>query len=169
MIRFLLTCVAGAALVAGCAFPGFGAAGVQAGQSREQVIASAGRPTATVPLPGGGQRLQYSLQPMGQQAWMVDLDAAGKVTSARQVFTATEFQRIQPGWSRADVEREFGAPARDEHVGSWNGPIMTYRWYEDRDMFWHVYLDPQGVVRRSHPAFEETRVTNPDNGVGVLP
>ena len=66
------------------------------------------------------------------------------------------FNRIQPGWTRADVEREFGPPAVIEAVASWSGPIMTYRW-RDRvgtDMFFFVYLDPQGIVRRAHPGIE---------------
>lgn len=62
-----------------------------------------------------------------------------------------------PGeWTRADVEREFGPPARIDAVASWNGPVMTYRWrdVQGADMFYWVYLDPQGVVRRAHPGME---------------
>jgi hypothetical protein len=116
-----------------------------------------GQPGRIVPLPGGGQRLQYSLQPAGQYAWMVDLDAGGRVMSARQVLTEAEFNRIVPGqWTGADVEREFGPPARVDQVASWNGPVMAYRWKDrqNADMFYWVYLDPQGVVRRAHPGME---------------
>ena len=116
-----------------------------------------GQPGRVVPLAGGAQRLQYSLQPAGQTAWMVDVDAGGRVTSARQVLTEGEFGRIVPGqWTRADLEREFGPPARVDQVASWNGPVMTYRWrdLQNADMFYWVYLDPQGVVRRAHPGME---------------
>jgi hypothetical protein len=116
-----------------------------------------GQPTRVVPLADGGQRLQYSLEPAGQYAWMVDLDAAGRVTSARQVLNERDFNRIVPGqWTRADVEREFGPPARIDGVASWNGPVMTYRWRDAQgaNMFYWVYLDPQGVVRRAHPGME---------------
>ena len=116
-----------------------------------------GQPGRALPLPDGGQRLQYSLQPGGQHAWMVDLDPAGRVVSARQVLNERDFNRIVPGtWTRADVEREFGPPARVDGVASWNGPVMTYRWrdVQGADMFYWVYLDPQGVVRRAHPGME---------------
>jgi hypothetical protein len=63
-----------ALLLAGCAFTH------QPGMSREQVLASYGTPTRTVPL-ASGTRLQYSAQP-GPDGHMVDLDAAGKVVSA---------------------------------------------------------------------------------------
>ena len=146
-----------AALVLGaCASP-FGAAGVAPGTPRDAVIARMGQPTRVVPLANGGQRLQYSLQPAGQYAWMVDLDRSGRVTSARQVLDEHDFNRIVPGqWTGADVEREFGPPARVDEVASWNGPVMTYRWrdVQGADMFYWVYLDPQGVVRRAHPGME---------------
>jgi hypothetical protein len=150
-------CIAAVLLVTGCAAGGFATQELAAGTPREQVIARMGQPRAVLPLANGGQRLQYSLQPAGQYAWVVDLDAAGKVVSSRQVLAENEFNRIVPGqWTRADVEREFGPPARIEHVASWTGPIMTYRWRDagGANMFYSIYLDPQGIVRRAHPSME---------------
>lgn len=152
-----------AALLAGCAGV-FNIAGIAPGTAREQVIAQAGPPTRVVPLPGGGQRLQYSQQPAGRLAWMVDLDASGRVTGSRQVLTEQEFNRIVPGqWTRADVEREFGPPAWIDSVTSWNGPIMTYRWQDGQRarMFYWIYLDPQGVVGRAHPGLEPDDLPDP--------
>jgi hypothetical protein len=107
-----------------------------------------------VPLPVG-ERLQYSLQPMGQYATMVDLDSAGRVVSARQVLTPSEFARIVDGqWTRADVEREFGPPARVDRVYSWAGDVLTYRWNDGSDMFFFVYLDARQVVQRTQQAME---------------
>jgi hypothetical protein len=143
-----------ALLLAACAHP-WNVVDLPPGTPREQVIARAGQPLRVVPLPGGGQRLQYTLQPLGRHAFMVDLDAAGRVVQSRQVLTAANFERIEPGkWTRADVEREFGPPSMVDRVGSWNGDVMTYRWRSDGDMFYFVYLDPQGVVRRAHPGME---------------
>ena len=143
-------------LVAACASP-FAGADIPPGTARDQVLARMGQPTRVVALPNGGQRLQYSLQPAGQHAWMVDLDAAGRVTAARQVLTEADFHRIVEGqWTRADIEREFGPPSSIGGVASWNGPVMTYRWrdIQGANMFYWVYLDPQGVVRRAHPGME---------------
>lgn len=153
-MRKLLVTIGMAATLVACATP-FSGYDVAPGTPRDAVLARMGRPTGVVPITGG-ERLQYSLQPFGQYAWMVDLDPSGKVVRARQVLNETDFNAIQPGWTRVDVEREFGPPALMEGVASWNGPIMTYRW-KDRvgtDMFYFVYLDAQGIVRRAHPGIE---------------
>lgn len=156
MKKSLLTLAAALVLLGACATP-FSADSIAPGTPREEVFARLGQPARIVPLADGAQRLQYTLQPGGQYAWMVDLDASGRVTSARQVLNQQDFQRIVPGqWTAADVEREFGPPARVDRVASWNGPVLTYRWrdVQNADMFYYVYLDPQGIVRRAHPAME---------------
>jgi hypothetical protein len=143
-------------ILSACA-AGPGGGGVAPGMPRDEVLARLGPPTRAVPLADGAQRLQYSGQPLGQYAWMIDFDAGGRVVSQRQVLTEAEFNRIVPGqWTRADVEREFGPPARIDGVASWNGPVMTYRWRDvmNADMFYWIYLDAQGVVRRAHPGME---------------
>jgi hypothetical protein len=125
-----------------------------------------GPPGRAVPLPGGGERLQYSQQPVGQFAWMVDLDAAGKVVQSRQALTIDNFNRIVAGqWTRDDVEREFGRPAWIDRVASWNGPVLTYRWRDVQasDMFYYVYLDAGNVVRRAHPGMEFVNAPNDRN------
>lgn len=149
-INPILAWAAVAALAAGCAFPA-----LQPGMSREQVIASYGTPSRVVPL-GTGTRLQYSRQPAGQSALMVDLDAAGKVVSAREALTLANFSRIALGqWTREDVEREFGPPATVDRVASWAGDVMTYRWLDaDQDMYFWVYLDAANVARRTAQGIE---------------
>lgn len=156
MITRRLCALAAALVLAACASP-FAGSSIGPGATRDQVVAQMGHPTRVIPLANGGQRLQYSMQPAGQYAWMVDLDAAGRVTNSRQVLSEREFHRIVPGeWTRADIEREFGPPARVDRVASWQGPVMTYRWrdLQGANMFYWVYLDAQGVVQRAHPGME---------------
>jgi hypothetical protein len=153
-MRLNFASLCAALLLAACAHP-WNTANIPTGATREQVISRAGQPVRVLPLAGGGQRLQYTLQPWGRYAFMVDLDAAGRVVRSRQVLTEAEFARIEPGqWTREDVEREFGPPAMVDRVSSWNGPVLTYRWYGSSEMFYWIYLDPQGVVRRAHPGME---------------
>ena len=145
-----------AALLAGCAHP-WNVMNLPPGTPRDQVIASAGQPVGVVPLPNGGQRLQYTLMPLGYYAFMVDLDPSGRVIRTRQVLTPQEFLRIENDrWTRDDIMREFGPPSRIDGVASWAGPVWTYRWYEQGQgpMFWYVYMDPQGVVRKAHPGID---------------
>ena len=150
----ILKTFVGLAAVAGLA-TGCALTPVQPGMSREQVMASYGTPTRVVALTTG-TRLQYSRQPAGQSAVMVDLDAAGKVASVREVLKLHEFLRIEPGkWTRDDVEREFGPPARIDGVASWSGDIMNYRWRDNlQDMFYWVYLDADNRVQRTGQGVE---------------
>lgn len=155
-MRRMLAAFATALVLAACASNPYNAESVPVGASRQEVLARLGQPTRAVAIPGG-ERLQYSLQPFGQFAWMVDLDGAGRVTRVHQVLNTLDFNRIVPGrWTVDDVQREFGPPALVERVGSWNGPILTYRWRDiDRsDMFYWVYVDAAGVVQRAHPGME---------------
>lgn len=131
---------------------------VQPGMSRSDVLARMGQPSHTWPLDNGGTRLQYSRQPAGQRVFNVDTDAAGRVVEVRQMLTSDEFQRIAVNqWTRQDVERAFGPPASVDHAAHWPGDIMAYRWYAGQDMFYWVYLDAKGVVRRAEPGVEYHR------------
>lgn len=154
-MRHLLAAALLAAL-AGCAGFPYGGYTIAPGTPREAVIARSGPPTRVVPLPGGGERLQYSLQPLGREAWMVDVDASGRVVRAWQALTIENFDRIQPGWTQADVAREFGPPARIDGVTSWDGPVWTYLWRDvvNTDMFFWVYFDRRGIVGRAHPGMD---------------
>jgi hypothetical protein len=157
-MRYLV--LASALLLAACANP-WNIADVAPGTPSDLVIARAGQPARVLPLAGGGQRLQYTLQPLGQYAFMVDLDPAGRVLQSRQVLREAEFNRIAiDQWTRADIEREFGPPARIDAVSSWAGPVYTYRWRNDGDMLYYVYFDAQGVVRRAHPGIEHVNAPN---------
>lgn len=142
-------------LLAGCALTP-----VRPGMSREQVVASHGVPTRVVPM-ATGSRLQYSRQPAGQSAVMVDLDAAGKVVAVREMLKPEEFARIAPGqWSRDDVEREFGPPAWTDRVASWPGDIMNYRWRDNvHNMYFWVYLDAGNRVQRTGQGIEFPLIT----------
>ncbi len=156
-MRKLLFFIPLAALVVACATNPYGASSLPAGTPRAEVIARLGAPTRVVRLPNGNERLQYSLQPYGQVAWMMDLDASGRLVQGRQVLNEGDFRRIElDKWTREDVEREFGRPALVDGVASWNGPIMTYRWRDtsSTNMFYWVYLDPANVVRRAHPGMD---------------
>ena len=144
------------AMLAGCATQP-----LPAGATRDEVIARYGAPTAVVAL-AAGSRLQYSQQPSGQNVLMVDLDAGGRVVSARQVMNPAAFDRVVPGsWTRQDVERELGRPALVDRVASWPGDVMTYRWLDiNQDMFFFVYLDAANVVQRTGQGMEIPFKTN---------
>ena len=138
-----------AALVAGlaaCANP----TSIAPGTPTAQVIQTLGAPTARYPAPGGGERLQYSMQPAGQAVYNVDLDAQGRVMRTEQALSEALYgQRIQPDvWTHADVLREYGQPARVMGVHNFNGDVWVWR-YLDGPIWRLLYIDidPTGVVR----------------------
>ena len=137
-------------LVSGCAAPS-----VQPGASREEVVSQYGTPSRVVAL-ASGSRLQYSRQPAGQSAVMVDLDAAGRVTAVREVLNPAGFSALVVGQStREDTERALGRPASVDRVGAWSGDILTYRWRDhDQDMLFWFYLDARQVVQRTAQGME---------------
>jgi hypothetical protein len=121
---------------------------LQLGTPRDEVLKKFGNPTTTVNL-ASGSRLQYSQQPEGQRVVMVDVDAADRVVSVRQVLNPVNFSRVVVGkWTRQDMEREFGRPARIDHVANWRGDILTYRWLDGgQNMLFSVYLDANNVAQ----------------------
>ncbi len=120
------------------------------GAARSDVVARLGTPTAVYPLPGG-ERLQYSQQPAGRQVHNLDFDAGARLVAVEQVMDPAVFARIGVGrWTRNDLLRQFGPPARIERVARWDGDIWTWRYLEAGSVFrqLHVHLDPAGVVRQ---------------------
>ena len=151
--------VLAALLLGGCAVQN-----VAPGTSRADVLAKYGQPTREVALTNG-TRLQYSSQPAGRQVVMVDLDAAGRVVSSRQVMQSADFERVGiNAWNRADVEREFGPSASIDRVASWPYDIMTYRWKDgSQDMFFYVYLDSANIVQRTGQGMDYTNDSQRDD------
>ena len=142
--------------ISGCATdPGLG----MANKSRADVLGAYGKPTGTFALPNG-ERLQYSRQPYGQQVINVDLDAAGKVVAVNQAMSPAQFALVGLNeWRAADVERAFGKPPIRGQVYSFKGDVWSYRYdYYGTNKQFHVFIDPQGVVRRTQSTDEIERI-----------
>ena len=142
--------------VSGCATdPNLG----MAGKSRADVLGAYGKPTGSFALPTG-ERLQYSRQPYGQQVVNFDLDAAGKVVAVSQAMSPAQFALVALNeWRAADVERAFGKPPIRGQVYSFKGDVWSYRYdYYGTNKQFHVFIDPQGVVRRTQSTDEIERI-----------
>ena len=131
------------------------------GTDKAAVMQRLGQPTAEYRFTADGaatDRLQYSGQPLGQMVYNVDLDAQGQVKAVTQVLDEAVFPRIQVDrWTREDVLREFGPPFEVTGVYSFKGEVWTWRYRMGPwNRLLHIYIDPQGVVRRWHPADEPT-------------
>ncbi len=155
-IGFFTAALAAAWLTVGCANPDQ----LAPGSARDTALQTLGAPTARYPLPGGGgERLQYSRQPAGQQVYNVDVDAAGKVSAATQMLNESQFAKVPAGtWRADDVLRQFGKPAYVSRVGSYVGEVWVYR-YKDTafDRLFYVYVDPTGLVAKTGRGGEPRR------------
>jgi hypothetical protein len=121
-----------AGLVAGCVTlpaPGSGEA---------EVLQKWGQPTGRYTLPAGGQRLEYATGPFGRETWMIDLDAAGRVTRSEQVLDDAHFVVFQmkaPGMPRDEVLRTMGRPGEVRGGGRQGGEVWSWR-YPTNDCLW---------------------------------
>lgn len=123
------------------------------GTSRDQALQQLGRPTATYPLPNGGERLQYSRAPMGFEVSNIDVDAGGRVVSVRQELYEGLFDStIKPGvWRVDDVLRSYGRPYEITRVTSFEGDVWTWRYKSmNTRRLLYIYVGPDGVVDRYH-------------------
>lgn len=128
------------------------------GQPSTAVLAQWGTPTARYVLPAGSERLEYATGPYGRTTWMIDLNASGLVTQARQVLTEAEFLLVQqtPDLPRQDLLRWLGTPAQRRgggwaggEVWSWRYPTMDCRWFQ-------ISLSDAGLVTSSAYAVDPT-------------
>jgi hypothetical protein len=146
MNRRWILAVASAAALVGCASDPTRTA---LGTPRAQVLQQVGTPTATYPLPNGGERLQYSRAPMGFEVSNIDVDASGQVVSVRQeLFEGLFGSTIKPGvWREADVLRTYGRPNEITRVTSFDGAVWSWRYkHINSRRLLYIYIGPDGVV-----------------------
>jgi len=139
--------LAAGALVGGCAPPM-----VNPGEARDAVLSRWGAPTARYAMSGGAERLEYASGPFGRTTWMIDLDAAGRVTASAQVLDTANFADFQgraPGMSRGQLLRALGTPGEVKGAGLRGGELWSWR-YPTNDCLWfQVELDTAADQVRS--------------------
>jgi hypothetical protein len=109
-----------------------------------------GLPSATYPLPDGGQRLQYSQMPSGYQVFDYDFDSSGRLIRQDQALRYENFNHIVPGKTREDeILFTFGRPMRVVSVATFDGPIWDYRFSDiNNPRIISVHIDRLGIVQR---------------------
>jgi hypothetical protein len=120
------------------------------GQSRDEVLRSWGQPTARYELGQGAQRLEYATGLFGRSTWMVDLDAAGLVRSARQVLTDSSLMELQgwlPGMPRDALLLSLGTPGERRGGGRQGGEIWSWRYQTNECLWFRVSIGDDLLVR----------------------
>lgn len=132
------------------------------GTDRATTLDRLGKPTSTYPLPGGGERFQYSRAPSGYAVTNIDIDASGKVFSIRQeLFEGLFDSTIKPGeWRTEDVLRTYGRPFEISRVTSFDGEVWAWHFKSlNNRRLLYIYIDPTGFVDHYHTADELFRDT----------
>jgi outer membrane protein assembly factor BamE (lipoprotein component of BamABCDE complex) len=144
---FLAACCLSPLWLAACA--GYAPSAVQVGHSAQDVVRSMGPPTGQHALRGGGTRLEFARGPYGRHTYMVDLDAAGRVSAWSQVLSERNFNELRPGVPREDVLRALGRPSQVRYVG-WRTTYETWAWrYESPFCQWfQVSFEADGKTVR---------------------
>jgi hypothetical protein len=132
-------------VLAACATP----QQIAPGTPESEVVARLGRPNAVYDLPEGGKRLEYGDRSLMQEAWMVDLDPAGRVTQVRQVHSVEVFSRLRVGKDTKEVVlRELGQPWEIQYYRLSGLTAWMYPYKEDG--IWNsmmaINFDDRGIL-----------------------
>ena len=131
------------ALLAGCALPHPGR--IKVGMTEPEVVVLMGEPTARYAMPAGATRLEFARGPAGRETWMVDLDAAGRVTDTDQVLDLAHFEALRAGTLREQLLRALGTPGRvqKEYLGR---ETWYWRYATNSCLIAAATLTPQGTL-----------------------
>jgi outer membrane protein assembly factor BamE (lipoprotein component of BamABCDE complex) len=131
--------IAAAIALGGCAVDRLPALATP-GTPASEVAARIGKPIAQGVLPGGESYWDYSVQPMGYYNYRVTFDADERVRDVRNLLTAQNIARLEPGMTRAQVA---------EIVGTSLEPGR----YANGTTSWSYRYDDAGVIKLLHVIF----------------
>jgi len=133
-----------ALLLAACA--SYGPGNLQSGATEAQIRERMGEPAERVALAGGGTRLDYARGPMGKHTYRIELDAAGRLASVRQLLNESNFDALPLDVPALEVRNRLGPPS--EHQVGWRGvgEVWFYR-YESPFCRWFLVWLVDGRVR----------------------
>lgn len=136
--------------LAGCA--GYSPGDLRVGASEAELRARMGVPTGRYSL-REGSRVEYARGPMGKHTYMVDLDAAGRVTGWQQVLTEANFEGVAVGAAPADVRQLLGRPSETRTGWRGVGEVWSYR-YDALFCRWFQIWLVEGRVREASYAVD---------------
>lgn len=148
--RRIAIALGAAALLGGCASH---PSSIRAGEAIADVLSRVGAPAVTAPR-ADGQRLLFATAPMGQQAYLVDVDRVGRVAAVTDALTDGRFAAIRIGdWDQARVRQEFGPPAETIWLSLKHHHVWSYRYRQQGtwNSLMHVHFDADGIVRDVYP------------------
>jgi hypothetical protein len=113
----------------------YGPGALRPGASLSEVEATMGRPTAMYALPEGQRRAEYARGPAGLHTYMLDFDAAGRMTRAEQVLSESRFNALAPGLTQQQVLETLGHPGSIIRLSRQDRTVWAYS-YESLFCTW---------------------------------
>ena len=91
---------------------------VPAGTNIDVVIKQFGQPAVRCAGRTGTERLVWTAQPMGQQAWATEVSTDGRISGFQQILTDANFAILAtPGINKEQIHCQFGPPAEIQDLG----------------------------------------------------
>jgi hypothetical protein len=137
-----------------------------------QIESQFGRPNAICPLAGGGHRVIWTQQPMGQYGWAANVGPDGVADQVLPILTDEHFALLAQGdWPAERVRCEFGPPADIRGVGlpSVYEEVWAYRYRESKawNSLMYVYMGRDGSrMTHYHPGPDPMYERGNDGGRG---
>ncbi len=94
-----------------------------------------------------GERWDYSRGPDGLNTYFIYIDKNDKVSRYEQVLTDTNFDRIKPGMTKAEVIQIIGDPPKRHSIGRDRGYVWSYRSFSTICIWFQVEFSTEDVVR----------------------
>ena len=114
-----------------------------------------GAPVAVYDEEGGARTFEYPRQPAGQVNYMITIGTDGKMSALRQVIKPANFAKIEPGWSRAQVRRLLGLPAKMQRFELKQEEIWDWRFADGQESkLFSVTFDREGRVTSTSTALD---------------
>lgn len=86
-----------------------------------------GEPTQVTEKADGSKVLDYPRQPEGSTNYVITIGTDGKMSSLRQLLTADNFARVQPGLGQQEVRNILGRPAKQQRFDLKKEEVWDWR------------------------------------------
>ena len=116
------------------------------GLDRKEIVQRLGEPTDELKSSAGAV-LEYARGPYGRHSYRIGLDSAGKVTQWEQILIDSNFKKIRPAMTQAEVRALIGRSYEISGLARNRGEVWSYRYETPSCVWFQVEFTADGLVR----------------------
>jgi outer membrane protein assembly factor BamE (lipoprotein component of BamABCDE complex) len=106
-----------------------------------------GDPVTITVEPDGSKTMDYPRQPEGWTNYVIQIGPDGKMSSLRQLLTADNFARVQPGLNQQEVRNLLGRPAKQQRFDLKKEEVWDWRFKNGQESkMFSVTFNTEGKV-----------------------